>query len=621
MGKPLYNDMEHVAKTLHWAVEEADITAVASYLATISDKPLLAIGSGGSYSAAHFLARLHQFTCHKPAQALTVLEYIQGIALPDHAVCMLSAGGGNIDALRSWNLAIERDHSRLAALVMQPHSKLEEAAKHTGGTVFSFDIPGGKDGFLATNSLLGTCALLLRGVGYQSDNHEKISQNVHLKAKEELLARGDWLVLSGGWAWPAAIDLESKCSEAALARILLSDLRNFGHGRHVWLAKRPETSAVVVLSTPDERQLVKRTLDQIPDTIPRLVLESDTSGPWATIKLLTDVLELVRQLGTRFDWDPGRPGVPRFGEKIYHLGPVGLISRHKTSPESVWLQRKQNAMGLPKEAGEALKPALKNFLSGLEQTRFSALVLDYDGTLCEPEARFKAMSPAIAAELNRLLAAGLQVGIATGRGKSVAKCLCEAIDPAFHKQVFVAYYNGAILCCLSEPVPEQGDELHPEIKAAMEILLPLKLEKLEERKHQISITVRGGNIPRLCSTLRNLLASVPDIKIFHSQHSVDILAPTGEKLNIYQALTERGKVLAIGNCGNPGGNDEELLNTPLALSCHASSTNPNTGWHLGLPGRYFSRATLGYLRALLPQGNGTARLDIKRLKQKESYEG
>ena len=40
-------------------------------------------------------------------------------------------------------------------------------------------------------------------------------------------------------------DLESKFTEAALGHLQIADYRNFAHGRHHWLAKRSETSAIL----------------------------------------------------------------------------------------------------------------------------------------------------------------------------------------------------------------------------------------------------------------------------------------------------------------------------------------------------------------------------------------
>ena len=43
---------------------------------------------------------------------------------------------------------------------------------------------------------------------------------------------------------PAAVDIESRFVEAALGKVQATDLRNFGHGRHHWFAKRPDQTGI-----------------------------------------------------------------------------------------------------------------------------------------------------------------------------------------------------------------------------------------------------------------------------------------------------------------------------------------------------------------------------------------
>src|ERR1019366_7543955 len=70
-------------------------------------------------------------------------------------------------------------------------------------------------------------------------------------------------------------------------------------------------------------------------------------------------------------------------------------------------------------------------------------IFDYDGTLCSPAERFVGPGKGITAGLNRLLDAGLYIGIATGRGRSARRDLALRIHRHQWDRVFLAYYNGA----------------------------------------------------------------------------------------------------------------------------------------------------------------------------------
>src|SRR5690606_39240419 len=85
-------------------------------------------------------------------------------------------------------------------------------------------------------------------------------------------------VLHGGWGGPVATDLESKVNESALASAQLADYRNFGHGRHLWLAKRAAETVVIALVTPDTAAIAKSTLKLFPKSIPVVRLETALDG-------------------------------------------------------------------------------------------------------------------------------------------------------------------------------------------------------------------------------------------------------------------------------------------------------------------------------------------------------
>src|SRR5207244_3270959 len=72
------------------------------------------------------------------------------------------------------------------------------------------------------------------------------------------------IVLYGPETYPAAVDLESKFTEAALGSTQLADYRNFAHGRHHWLAKRGTDTGVLAIVTDGDRELAESTLTLLP---------------------------------------------------------------------------------------------------------------------------------------------------------------------------------------------------------------------------------------------------------------------------------------------------------------------------------------------------------------------
>src|SRR6202022_3727571 len=115
------------------------------------------------------------------------------------------------------------------------------------------------DGFLAVNSVLAVCVLLVRA--YRSvllkdkvmpDTFESLMAQVNLGPDfddrlRRVLRRGTISVLYSPTLAAAATDLESRFVEGALGNLHSADWRNFGHGRHHWLAKRAEQTGIIAL--------------------------------------------------------------------------------------------------------------------------------------------------------------------------------------------------------------------------------------------------------------------------------------------------------------------------------------------------------------------------------------
>jgi len=66
----------------------------------------------------------------------------------------------------------------------------------------------------------------------------------------------------------------------------------------------------------------------IPSEIPRLIIETDIDSPLASIDLLIKAFQFVNLLGEIRNIDPGKPGVPDFGSKLYNLNIHLFIKLH-----------------------------------------------------------------------------------------------------------------------------------------------------------------------------------------------------------------------------------------------------------------------------------------------------
>ncbi|MCK4764178.1 MAG: hypothetical protein KAW12_18405 [Candidatus Aminicenantes bacterium] len=317
-----------------WAFSAPIHSRLESLVDHLIRYPLLVVGSGGSLSSSHFAALVHEKMTGKIAHAITPLEFVFSAVNPaEHAVLFLTAGGGNKDIIDALTKAIQSNYSFIGIVCAQTNSKISkiiESYPHV--QLFEYPNPAVKDGFLAVNSLLSTCILIARA--YKAldlrnnflESLLRIDPVFDTDTWNSVLQRQTIVALGAGWAWPALVDLESKFSEAGLGSILLTDFRNFAHGRHNWFDKKGDESSLLVLETPSLTLLCRKTAGLLPAKYPKAILSSHVDGPQACLHFYIQIFHLVNEVGKRQNIDPGKPSVAEFGRKLYHLGISPAIS-------------------------------------------------------------------------------------------------------------------------------------------------------------------------------------------------------------------------------------------------------------------------------------------------------
>ena len=92
-----------------------------------------------------------------------------------------------------------------------------------------FVVPGGRDGFLATNSLIATLVLLYRAALSTDASEAGGELNLVLRSlptitgSKRAIKNRTVVILAQAWATPAAVDFESRFAEAALANVTVTD--------------------------------------------------------------------------------------------------------------------------------------------------------------------------------------------------------------------------------------------------------------------------------------------------------------------------------------------------------------------------------------------------------------
>jgi hypothetical protein len=581
------------------------------------------VGSGGSFSVASFAAFLHQLNTGRLASASTPLDYMT-LPLRDAAVMCFTASGRNKDICAAFDEAAQREAKPLLGLVMRDNSPLHELASHYRYTkVVSASSDRFADGFLAVGSLLGSCVFLLRAYRALTGDRvalppslaqlvtrtTSVSLNEIIGYVEHALVPATTSILYSSSLKPAAVDIESRFVEAALGNVHGTDLRNFGHGRHHWFAKRQSTTGIVALVGDEQESLANRTLELIPESVPTARVNFRGPKDEQALAGLLISLHLAAAAGHLRGIDPAKPGVPEFGRRLYHLAPSKRRKARQSDLTETAVWRKEMAAGLKtSDQLTELRALCQHGIERLNQSRLAGFVFDYDGTLCEPHARFEPLSTAIAESLNKLLQQGAIIGIATGRGGSAAERIREAVREEFWESVIIGFYNGSVICSLKDGPPPPID---PGVEVSrLETILQSSRHfsgcKFRSNRNQIAISLPPLEEPVVSVRMATAILEHTGIAatVSCSNHSIDVTFGNARKTAVVDAVRQRANasqdapVLRVGDKGRWPGNDAQLLDDPYGLSVDEVSPSTETCWGLSPRGILGVQATLYYLNRI-----------------------
>lgn len=637
MGKPYSDELRSFAYTFQWASQQP-VDQLCHFLSRWSGEHVAVVGSGGSYSAALVVALFREIAHHSPTSAVTPLEFDAMLRRLSPRALLLSAEGKNRDVLAAAQAAQSADISCAALTLTTANPLLEFASAHASLRAFAFQMDWGKDGYLATNSLLATSVLAYRVFFGQQDCMSQLGPLFHPKRLAarwthlrswtglEHAHRSGLLVLFSAKAKPFAVDLESKLSEAGLARVQLADLRQFAHGRHLQLATQ-SPMAVLLVTSAEEAPLAATMSQLLPRTVQQWIVKLDGQREQDTaIAGLIDAMFVTDAFAQVAGIDPGQPEVPEFGRAIHALDWRSLLhsSPRVHSRLELAALRKETPLGRPKQAAKLnVMEAAADYAHALTQAEVKAIVCDFDGTLCRAENRFTPMASEHVAQVSSLLRQGMVLAIATGRGNSLYKDLQKSFPPELHSAITVGYYSGSLIARLNEPFEQ------PPANIAFQDLWNW-LQKSVYRQHckPLSDMARGGQLSirlgsshecaRLLTAIQHWLErnSLRGWRAFSSGHSIDILDADTSKRKVvahiaaqYQ-INPNTEILRLGDAGHEGGNDYELLSEGLSLSCERVSTDLTTCWNFGASGSNQVDVTSAYLRGLSSHGSAFRLLPV-----------
>lgn len=333
-------------------INAADVAGLRDFLFRDPPRPLLATGSGGCESAGDFLSLLYGAR-GGVARCVTpyTLNSFSDQALKGAKIVLLSKGGHNNDIIAATRRALEVNPEG-TALVCFSDSDRNEALKlfrkKGASNAFVYPMHGTHDGFVSVGTSLAYFALLTKVFQPDAD----LVQSCSMSENPFTLRRNDgtplapadfasirsYVVLHGSWGRPVAWNLEGKMVESGLSMAAAYDYRNYCHGRFIWTSNHLEDSAVVLLVSPRERDIARRTCGFLPDSTKLVIIETEFDAPQASLDLLGKATEFFRAACSAAGADhtsPSNPGkidkrVPMwvpFVAEMRRNGPLNLMNR------------------------------------------------------------------------------------------------------------------------------------------------------------------------------------------------------------------------------------------------------------------------------------------------------
>jgi len=610
-----------------YAAMSANIDLLKQAIASTAETSIIGVGSGGSFTVASLLCNLHESYTGRVSRPSTPLEVICNPTLAAASpVFMISAEGKNPDIVEALERARRHSSRTVHVLTNRVESPLMEHVRQLPGvTPHVFELAE-KDGYLATNSLLVNAVVVARAYGALDNTADQFPDSLdelHIGDEsvsawlsgvgefvQRAVPRKGLIVVFSPLLRPVAADLESKLSESALLYCQLADIRSFAHGRHLWLADRPDDCSILALIEPGLERLWARMRELLPSGIPVCTMPLAGARPQDLLAGLVAQMQLVSLISRELKKDPAKPQVPEFGRELYYVDlPLfipGTTEKGRRGEES-----KYEVLGArwpSRRSSGTMTRALDSFEAALGQQSFRAIVFDYDGTLCSSQQKEAPPTQGILDQLLRLLNAGVAVGIASGRGDSIQQHLQKCLPNSLWPKVHLGLYNGGWIGPLTEGIPKQvvTNEFLSHVRRILGGLegLGVPIDQIRENyPYQISVRFKDGvDAENMWFVVADALRQVglDPSTVVRSKHSVDVLAGNVNKSHLVGSLIQLHgidpyQVVTMGDQGAWPGNDASLLEHRFSLSVDQPSRRLDRGWKLAPQHRRDVDATLWYL--------------------------
>lgn len=313
--------------------QSLDVKKLRQFLLNGANVPLYCVGSGGFSMPMRYCSSL--YSANKGmAQASTplLMNHVSDETLKHSKVLLYSHGGSQVDTGFLCDRMKKLNPQGLGAIgayndnAKHPNTMIKDV-RQVSENWNLFNLPS-HHSFVSVISPLTMAAVIYRtftGEDKPLDRLQISDERNYSYCRKggaqdnlpELKDIKTFICLYGGWGEPVAHTFENIMVEAGLANVQLCDIRNWCHGRFIYLSNHIEDSALLLLLSLREKQYVKRLLDArdyrdnekkvFPDNILTITIDSEFDEPLATLDLAVKNIMLVNDIADSYGIDIANP--------------------------------------------------------------------------------------------------------------------------------------------------------------------------------------------------------------------------------------------------------------------------------------------------------------------------
>lgn len=324
--------------------EQQNVDALRNFIFSDIDKPIIFFGAGGGYNAALYAASLCNLNGRIGIAKTPMLVNQMSVDLMRKCkFVVISAKGQTVDLIStSKRLLSIINPENYAALTLQGADDRKNKLcrmlqeEYPQATVLGYD---GKvesndpkkpynalfshDEFVGTKKHVAFSVLLYRCFYDTSDIATKLINEEEEPYIADLQGRKleeirYWNLLHGGLGEVAANDLEVRLSEGSLAFPMMTDFKNFTHGRHAFVKEHQHETAIVTFETKQDTRLAEEIITRYHantemEKLPSVRIKSNLSTPLATIELMIKSMYFALDLAIALGINLSKPDAPKLG--------------------------------------------------------------------------------------------------------------------------------------------------------------------------------------------------------------------------------------------------------------------------------------------------------------------